>query len=266
MDVKKVSDIIIYPVKSCKGIQQEKLFIGTKGPHMDRRWMVVDENGTFLSQRTLPQLAMVHTGLDARYLFLSVPGMSPCMLPQKPEGPECEVSIWNSTCKAYDMGGDVATWLTAFLQRPARLVFLPEDQKHSIKPEHSAVTEVEMGFADRLPILLISEASLSELNSRSNIRLRMNRFRPNIVVSGCTPFEEDSWKRIRIGEVVFSVEQGCARSVIPTINQETVQKDAELLKELATFRTKDNSIVFGQLLVHENTGHIQRGMEVEILD
>lgn len=265
MNVKKVSEITIYPVKSCKGIQQEKLFIGNKGPHMDRRWMVVDENGKFLSQRTLPQLAMVHTGLDARYLFLSVPGVTPCMLPQMPEGVECQVTIWNSVCKAYDMGDEVAGWLTSFLQRPARLVFLPEEQKHSINPKYSAVTEVEMGFADRLPILLISDSSLFELNSRASLRLRMNRFRPNIVISGCTPFEEDSWKRIRIGEVVFSVERDCVRSVVPTINQETVEKDTELLKALATFRTKDNAFVFGQLLVHENTGHIERGMEIEIL-
>ena len=120
-------------------------------------------------------------------------------------------------------------------------------------------------FADRLPILLISEASLQELNSRSGMRLRMNRFRPNLVISGCAPFEEDSWKSIRIGDVTFSVEKECSRCVIPTINQETMEKSNEPLQVLAGFRKKESAIVFGQLLVHENTGNIERGMPVEIL-
>lgn len=246
-------EITIYPVKSCKGICRDEIAILPEGPDMDRRWMIVDMEGNFLSQRKYSKLAMIHTGLDERNLFLSVPGQTPFMLPRDASMEPCQVQIWKRTLAAYDMGAGAADWLSTFLQTPCRLVFLPKDRPTSIT------------FVDRMPLLLMSENSLHELNQRLHKRIRINRFRPNLVVSTERAFAEDSWKRIRIGDVTFRIEKPCVRCTVPCIDQETIKTDREPLETLKTFRLQDKGIVFGQLLVPENTGTIRRGEQIHIL-
>ena len=261
-----VSELAIYPVKSCKGLALEQMFIGKKGPHMDRRWMVVDEKGVFISQRSAPKLAMVHTALDDRFLFLSVPAKMPFMLGLNTKGSSCNVTIWQTTCMAYDMGDDVAFWLSDFISKKCRLVFLPDESRRQIKEKYDPDQTHDMGFADRLPLLLVSEASLTDLSERLGKKIRMNRFRPNIVVKTEKPYEEDTWKRIQIGALSFRQVKPCIRCIVPAIDQETTCKTPKILETLAGFRKKEEGVAFGQLLVPEEIGTIFCGDTVTIVE
>ena len=248
-----LSEITIYPVKSCKGISLKEVAIDHAGPRMDRRWMIVDSEGVFISQRDCAKLAMVHTGLDDRFLFLSVPGLTPYMLALNTSGTPRTVQVWKRTLEAVDMGDSVAKWLSQFLKVECRLVYLP-------------ASDESLSFVDRLPLHLISSSSFQDLAARLGKKIRANRFRPNLVVSCDKPFEEDSWKRIQIGDVVFCLEKPCVRCIVPAIDQETVQRNDDTLKTLATFRKGEKGITFGQLLRPENTGIIRTGQKITVLE
>lgn len=261
-----LSELYIYPVKSCKGMPQESIQVGLKGPEYDRRWMVVDSSGRFLSQRILPQMAWIHTSLDERHLFLSAPSMVPLIVERDPVGQPRKVIVWKDTCTAHDMGDKAAEWLSQFLGMEVRLVFLPEDSVRKINPKYATNPDDQVGFADGFPFLLISQASLSDLNQRMSKSLRMNRFRPNLVLSGCEPYEEDNWKKIRIGEIIFHFVKPCSRCIITNVDQERAQKSNETLEALASYRKADGGIMFGQNLVHEGIGNLKVGSEIEILE
>lgn len=266
MKKKYLSELYIYPVKSCKGMSLRRVNVGPKGPAMDRRWMVVDKDGCFLSQRTLPKMALIYANLDDHYLFLSAPSLMPLMIPHLPVGTPREVVVWNDTCLAHDMGEDAADWVSEFLGVEARLVFLPEESIRSVSNKYAASESDQLGFADGFPFMLISDSSLHDLNQRVGVNLRMNRFRPNLVISNCDPYEEDLWKKIRIGEIIFHFVKPCSRCIITTINQERAEAGSEPLTTLASFRTEDSGILFGQNLVHEGSGSLEVGSEVEILE
>lgn len=266
MSKKYLSSLYVYPVKSFKGMSLDEVEVGPKGPSMDRRWMVVDSSNRFLSQRKLPKMAMVHTYLDGRYLFLSAPSMMPLMLPSKPVGKECEVVVWKDTCKAHDMGDEAARWISEFLGVDCRLVFLPDESRRTVNPNYAPSPDNQVAFSDGFPFLLISEASLQDLNQRVGENLRMNRFRPNLVISNCEPYEEDRWKKIRIGEIVFHVAKPCSRCIVTQVDQEYAKPHLDPLQTLATFRKSEQGILFGQNLVHQGTGILRLHSEVEILE
>lgn len=266
MKKKYLSELYIYPVKSCKGMSLRSLHVGAKGPAMDRRWMVVDSSGRFLSQRSVIKMALIHANLDDHYLFLSAPGKVPLMLLHHPVGTPCEVVVWNDKCLAHDMGDQAAAWVSEFLEQDARLVFLPESSVRRVNEKYSTTADDQVSFADGFPFLLISQASLADLSERAGVQLRMNRFRPNLVISNCEPYEEDSWKKVRIGEIIFHFVKPCSRCVITTINQERAEAGSEPLATLASFRKTDGKVLFGQNLVHEGFGMLEVGAEVEILE
>ncbi len=240
--------------------------IGPKGPAMDRRWMMVDQDGRFLSQRTVPKMALIHANLDDHYLFLSAPSMMPLMIPHYPDGLPREVVVWKDTCIAHDMGDKAASWASHFLQIPARLVFFPDDSLRKVNQKYAASQDDQVSFADGFPFMLLSDASLGDLNKRVGMNLRMNRFRPNLVIANCEPYEEDSWKSIRIGQIVFHFVKPCSRCIITTINQERAETGCEPLETLASFRKTEGGILFGQNLVHEGIGLLEIGAQIEILE
>lgn len=266
MKTKYLSALYVYPVKSCKGMSLNEVDVGVKGPDMDRRWMVVDKEYRFRSQRQLPKMAMIHTYLDGRYLFMSAPSMMPLMLPSKPVGKECDVTVWKDTCKAHDMGDEAALWISKFLECESRLVFFPDSSVRTVNPDYTETPDNQLAFSDRFPFLLISEASLHDLNSRVGEKLRMNRFRPNLVISGCEPYEEDTWKKVRIGEIHFHVAKPCSRCIITNVDQEYAKQHLDPLQTLATFRKSKDGVLFGQHLVHQGTGQLKLNTEIEILE
>lgn len=166
---------------------------------------------------------------------------------------------------ALDCGDEAAAWLSRFLEMECRLVFFPEDEIRQVDPTYARSGD-RTAFSDGFPVLLISQASLDDLNRRLKTPVAMRRFRPNLVVSGCEPFAEDGWKQIRVGEVTFRVVKPCSRCVIPNIDPDTAEKSAEPTRTLSGFRRRENKIFFGQNLIADGMGKLELGMPVEVLE
>ena len=253
-----------YPIKSCRGAPLDEAIVGARGIVGDRQWMVVDATGNFLSQRELARMALVEPRLGNSTLDITAPGMPPLSIHTRSDGNRVNVTVWDDRCVGIDEGDAVAEWFTAFLGEQARLVRMPDDEVRQVDPTHASPGD-QVGFADGFSFLLTSLASLDELNRRLAEPLPMNRFRPNIVVDGAEPFEEDRWRTIRIDGIELTVAKPCARCAITTTDQYTAERSKEPLRTLATFRKAEAGVMFGQNLIHHGTGVLHVGAEVEVM-
>jgi len=257
----RVSGLFIYPVKSLRGLAINSAAVDALGLVGDRRFMVVDEQGRFLTQRTLPRMALIATELTARDLVLRAPHGGSCAVPLRAAAPAplVPVRVWQSEgLLAEDCGVEIAVWLSDFLRTPCRLVRIGEKFSRPILKPGKARPGDLVSFADGYPFLLVSEASLADLNDRLAGRgedaLPMGRFRPNLVVTGCAAFAEDTWPRVRIGNIVFRAGGPCGRCIVTTTDQLTAERGKEPLRTLATYRrdaADPTDINFGQNLIHE---------------
>jgi len=258
-----------YPVKSLAGISLAEAVTEDRGLPYDRRWMLVDDAGIFLSQRKIPEMALVKLRLDTHGLLLEAPSQLPLSVGfGERMGLETMVKVWDDTCRAYEVSTRANEWLSNYLGQSCRLVYMPDETQRVVDPVYNLGQNIT-SFSDGFPFLLISEASLTDLNSRlpaSARPLPMNRFRPNLVVGGTEPYAEDTWKRIKIGEVVFHVVKPCSRCVMTTIDQDTGEKGIEPLKTMSQYRRVGSKIMFGQNLLQETNGMIRVGDRVEVLD
>ena len=200
-----IASLYVYPVKSCRGIALETSLVGERGLAFDREWMVVDGDGRFVTQREVPRLALVEPSLTATALELEAPGSGRLAVPLESDGATRPVTVWRDSFPAVDQGDEAAAWLSSALQRPLRLVRFDLAVRRYCNETYAGDSGAHTSFADAYPLLILSEASLADLNARlvakGHAALPMNRFRPNLVVKGCEAFAEDTWKRIRIGEV-----------------------------------------------------------------
>ncbi len=262
-----VSGINVYPIKSCAGTALQSAEADQRGIINDRAWMIVDENNQFLTQRDLPRMALIKPTLtDAGALEISAPQM-PIIVVTKPDSAATlKVKVWSDICTAVDQGDGAGEWLSSYLKVKCRLVRMADYHRRQVDQRYAPRKQDQVGFADGFPFLIISEASLEDLNSRMPAALPMNRFRPNIVVSGCESFAEDSWKEIAIGEMRFDVVKPCARCVITTVDQSTGTKGKEPLKTLADFRTVYGKLMFGQNMIHQEPGRINVGDQLTVLN
>jgi hypothetical protein len=262
-----VSNLTYYPIKACRGFDVPASNIQRMGLEHDRRMMVVTPDGGFLTQREYPQLALITPSLKNEALTLSAPNFDSLQLGIQKTGTPTSVEIWASKgVDAIDQGEEAATWLSDWLGTSARLVHIADGFKRKLNPNYAINTDDHTGFADGYPILIISEESLQDLNSRLDFAVPMNRFRPNLVVKGSEPFAEDTWKRIRIGEVEMALVKPCARCVVTTIDKDTLAKSKEPLKTLGAYRKHELGAIFGMNVIPLNEGNIQIGVEVEILE
>jgi len=278
----EISEINIYPVKSLKGIALKRSVVEDRGLQNDRRFMIIDENNDLVTQRELSVMATVLTKFAEKSLEVSFDGKSWHPMSKHFEGSKTEkVRVWNSHCDALVADEDLNFLLSDALGKKLRFVQMPESTRRSINELFNTGDEI-VSFADGYPLLIISEESLGDLNSRLEKDIPMNRFRPNLVVSGANAYAEDNWKRIKIGKTVFRATKPCARCVVTTIDQETGISDVkEPLKTLATYRKSTdvfpdnfedyglgkNDVLFGQNLVAENFGEeIKIGDEVESVE
>ena len=264
----ELTQITIYPVKSCKGITLTRAELTQFGLKNDRRWMVVDEQGSFVSQRVIPKMALVDPSLTDKCLVLKALNFETIEVPYHSEVKSTRVvKIWDDVCEAEDCGEEAAEWFSEFLGVASRLVTMGNTFSRSVDTEYSKHRD-QVSFADSFPLLLISSASLRDLNVRLDLPVPMNRFRPNLVVSGCEPYAEDRWRRFSLGKLTFEVSKPCARCTVPTVDQMTGRKGTEPLTTLATYRKGNgNDVFFGQNLVNEQkSGELVVGMEVSILD
>ncbi|MEO8294672.1 MAG: MOSC N-terminal beta barrel domain-containing protein [Gemmatimonadota bacterium] len=259
-----MSSLHVYPIKSAGGISVEEASLDDFGFAMDRRWMIVDSRGAMVSQREAHRLALVNVSLDRNMIQVSASDMEPLTVSgEEGNGPTIEVAVWDDRCAALDAGDVAAEWFSGFLGMPVRLVHMPGTTFRRVHPGFVPETR-RVSFADAFPVLLTTEASLADLNARMETPLPMNRFRPNLVVRGTTPFEEDEWRQIQIGPVTFHVVKPCDRCVITTINQATAEQGKEPLRTLALFRKRNGQVFFGQNIVHQGPGIIRVGDRVLI--
>jgi uncharacterized protein YcbX len=260
----RLSGITIYPVKSCAGIALDSTWLDAFGPQGDRRWMLVDGAGQFVTQRSVARLALIETALEAGRLVLSLADSRVSVPVPAADAPRRVVTVWGDTLDALDAGDAAADWLFESLGLPCRLVYMPDDAHRQVQPLYARRGET-VSFADGFPLLLLSQASLDDLNTRLDHPVPMNRFRPNLVVSGCAAFDEDRWQRIRIGSLVFDVAKPCSRCVMPSIDQATGQRDPQINRVLASYRRRDGQVYFGQNLLYPEPGALSLGDTVEVL-
>jgi uncharacterized protein YcbX len=259
----KLTALYRYPVKSLRAESASRLAVGARGFVGDREWMIVDADGRFLTQRQQPRMCLVDCVVDVDGLRLQAPGM-PVLRPRPQPGQRIEVEVWSDRVEVETAAAPADDWCSSFLGQPCRLVRFPDDVVRPVDPSYAEAGD-QVGFADGYPFLLISEASLDDLNRRLAQPLPMARFRPNLVVSGCAPYAEDSWRRIRIGDLAFRVCKPCSRCAIPTIDIATAERGREPLATLATYRKRDNNVYFGQNLVHDDRGWLTLGAAVEVI-
>ena len=262
-----LSQLITYPIKACRGHQVDVSDVERAGLQHDRRMMVVTPAGDFITQRDYPKLALVTPSISGEGLTLTTPGMDNLSLPIRRTGKTVPVDIWHSSgVEAIDQGNEAAEWFSAHLGASVRLVHIADGYIRTINEKYAVHNDDHTAFADGYPILLASEEGLADLNARLDTPIPMNRFRPNVVVQGCEPFAEDTWKRICIGGVDLAVVKPCARCVVTTIDKETLAKSKEPLKTLASYRTWEGGAMFGQNIIPLNEGRLELGMNVEILE
>ena len=260
-----VSELAIYPVKSLRQVPVQSSSIDMGGLKHDRRWMVVDAEGRMLTQRKISRMCLVQPVLNERVLSLQAPDMQDLQVNREARKSECNVTVWKDSCSARDCGDEAAHWLSQFLQVECRLVYFPDDEVRKVDQNY-AQEEDRTAFSDGFPILLISQASLDDLNSRMDEDIPIARFRPNIVVSGCEPFAEDGWKRLKIGDLVLRVVKPCSRCIIPSIDIATAERGEEPTRTLLKYRKRENKIYFGQNAIIDGCGEISEGMAVEVLE
>jgi uncharacterized protein len=262
-----LSNLTYYPIKACRGFDVHASPVERMGLANDRRMMVVTPEGEFLTQREYAKLALVTPERKNDRVTLSAPNFDSIQFAIQKSGPPTAVNIWKSKdVHAIDQGEETAQWFSNWLGAPVRLVHIDPRFKRQLNPDYAASPDDHTGFADGYPILIISEESLRDLNSKLDSPLPMNRFRPNMVVKGCEPFAEDAWKRIRIGRVEMVLVKPCPRCVVTTIDKETLKKNKEPLKTLSTYRNQEGGAMFGMNVIPLNEGEIQVGMTVEVLE
>lgn len=261
----KISSLYIYPVKSLAGISVEKSKLDSMGLEYDRRWMLVSPDGAFLSQRKIPKMALIQTAVnESGQLILSMKGKKDFKVP-KASDKTMPVIIWGDSVLANLVSDDSDNWLSEALDTDCHLVYIGDEVVRQCDLEYAKQGD-RTGFADGFPLLLVSEASLEVLNKRLPDPVDMRRFRPNIVVTGCSPFDEDNWDTFNIENIPMLGVKPCSRCPIPNVNPDTGEKvEHEPIKTLSTFRKRNHKVYFGMNVIHQIQGRLKVGDSLEII-
>ena len=263
-----LSALYIFPVKSCAPLTPREARVERRGLVDDRRWIVVDAQGTFITARKHPRMTLVNAVIDRQVLHVTAPGMPPLEVsPDADAGARRDVMIWDSTVSARRADRPSGHWISEYLGQPASFVFMDEFASRPIDPGYATAGD-EVSFADGFPLLLISRSALDDLNARLQSPVPILRFRPNLVISGTPAHAEDGWRSIRVGEVRFDVVKSCVRCVLTTVDPDTGTFDpgGEPLRTLLSYRRTEKGVTFGQNLIPRGTGTIRVGDEVVIID
>lgn len=260
-----VQQLNIFPVKSCKGIDVPVAEMTERGLRFDRDFAVVGADGVAMTQREHPRMALVGTAIRPGELLLRVPGASEIsvLLDGETRGMR-RIRVWDDECEGADAGDEVAEALSRFLDAPCRLVRRLADRPRL----HKSTTlgrRILVGFADCYPLLVISEASLADLNRRCPERIPMDRFRPNIVLGGVEAYTEDAVAEIVVGNIRLQGANPCVRCAVTTIDQQTAERGVEPLRTLATYRRAEKGVTFGRNFVVTSLGRIRAGDEVRLV-
>lgn len=268
MRLARVGSLHRYPLKGGRGIEVEEARVTPRGIEGDRRWMVVDAGGVFLSQREAPRLALVTALPIAGGLQLAAPGKRLLEVPLTGDRAASRaVRLWAGTCLAVDQGDAAADWLGEWLGRPCRLVWQPVEARRRVDQRYAVSATDIVSFADGFPLLVCSTSSLEDLNRHLDTPLPMNRFRPSLVVEGWpAPWHEDLVARLRAGDVELALVKQCARCVVTTTNQDTGERGREPLRTLARIRRAERGVMFGENAIPTVEGRVAVGDRVEVLE
>lgn len=262
-----VSQLFIYPIKSLGGIELFSVDVGDRGFKYDRRWMLVDENNRFMTQRDTLEMALLKTSFhkDSLQVIFKNNVSENILIPLTiGNRKKITVSIWDDSCDAIEPGDLFNEWFSDILRKKCKLVYMPDDSLRKVDGTYAANEEIT-AFSDGYPILLIGQSSLDDLNSRLKDPVPINRFRPNMVFTGSRAFEEDEFQQFTIGAINFMGVKLCGRCVMTTIDQHKGIKNKEPLQTLSTYRQANNKIYFGQNLLHTGTGMINVHDKVNVL-
>ena len=261
----RVESLFVYPVKSLRGIPVQEMALDDFGPALDRRWMIVDQENQFVTQRTHPQLAGIGTELIEGRVWIEVPGQGRFEL--RAGAAEKRVRVWQDWVKARIAEPGPSEAVSAFCGASFEFVYMPESTFRRV--DSNWVTECRrVGFADGFPFLIVNQASLEDLNERLEVPVDIRRFRPNIVVSGPEPWAEDRWRNLSIGDLSFTLPKPCSRCVMTTVDPDRGIKapDAQPLRTLGQFRRTADGVMFGVNALHDGqAATIRLGDAVEIV-
>jgi uncharacterized protein len=261
----RLSSLHLYPLKSAAGVAVDTLEVVPRGPRDDRRWLVVDVDGRFVTARQLSEMVLIRAEATGDGLRLSAPGLDRIdVAPPSPDGPRLRVSVWKDSVDALAADARADAWLSAFLKRPVRLAHMDAAAQRAVDPEYAQPGD-EVSFADGYPLLAISQAALDGLNARlveaGRALVEMAQFRPNLVVADAAAHAEDDWKRVRIGEIEFDAVKCCTRCVFTTVDPITGRRrdDGEPLNILKGYRRTPAGIIFGMNLIPRGIGTLRIG-------
>lgn len=268
MNTKTLQEIWIYPIKSLPGVSLQKSQVLPKGLQYDRRWMLVDENGNFLTQRTIPEMALFNVFLENQTLVISPKNsfeqnLIYLDLNQQKFGKAIQAKVWNDNVEVLEVNEKFSLWFSKQLNINCKLVYFPESNTRDIDHDYARNNE-QVNLSDGYPILIIGQSSLDELNRKLEMPLSIHRFRPNFVFSKGKPHEEDNWKSFHIGNILFEGVKPCSRCVVTTINTDTGEKGHEPLKALANYRKLNGKIYFGENIIPRTSGDVQIGDIIEV--
>ena len=260
-----LSQIFIYPIKSARGVPVNETPLEMSGPVQDRRWMLVDEEGQFLSQRRLPRMALLSPRFETDNLVVEAPDMPPLVIPKwSGNGDWIRVRLWRDQLLLPHPDARYSQWFSSFLGHACRFVHLPDSVIRGVEPPYNN-HPWRVSLADGYPLLLVAQASLDLLNEQLRSPVGMERFRPNLIITGALAHEEDSWCRLRVGEIELHVVKPCARCSIVLVNPATAERGIEPLHTLARYRRKPQKVMFAQNALIVTPGLLRVGAPIEVL-
>ncbi|OOG74634.1 MOSC domain-containing protein [Flavobacterium sp. A45] len=267
----QLSEIWVYPVKSLGGIPLQESKVTDRGLELDRRWLLVDNDGRFLSQREYPELALFKPEIAGDFLRITHRVLLESIdIQLQPvffdAASKIEVTVWDDTIEAYEVSQTITDWFTKLLGFSVRLVYMPDESERKLDPDYAITGNEITSFSDAYPFLIIGQSSLDDLNGRLEVKVPMNRFRPNFVFTNGEAFEEDAWREFKIGGVSFIGVKPCDRCVMTTVDQEKgMVSGKDPLKTLAQYRNFGNKVLFGQNVIGLGLGTVSVGDTVRIL-
>jgi uncharacterized protein len=262
----QLSGLCVYPIKACGGIALAQADLVERGLAFDRRYMLIDKTGTFITQREVPRLCLVATAFDGERLLVSASGKATLELPRQPL-PEAQLQrrayrVWDDVGSALEHAAG-SRWFSELLDDQVSLVFMPDAERRGVNPKRARPGDI-VSFADAYPLLLMSESTLADLNQRLEQPVEMRRFRPNLVISGGEPYVEDGFAQVQIGGLSFRGVKRCERCVVTTIDPETGEQGKEPLRTLSRYRLEDGNVWLGMNLIHNGPGTLRLGDNVTV--
>ena len=264
-----ITALYIYPIKSLAGIEVAKAKVESRGFQNDRRFMLVDENNQFITQRKYAKMALLQPELTATEIIVrhKTEAVSPLKISlDEPNTTPEMVTIWDDTCPAKPVSTEADEWFSAVLGMKCRLMYMHDASIRQADQRYAINETDKVSFADGYPYLMISEESLAQLNEKLNESIDMRRFRPSIVFKGGKPHEEDEIRKVFCNGIEMYGVKPCARCVMTTVNPDTSEKGKEPLKTLSTYRQTGNKILFGENFIATSEGELKVGYLLKVLE